>query len=218
MIEVRASVEVAAPAARAWAVLADYARDVEWREGVRSMVPTPPGPVRPGTTTAERMRAAGRTMHNDGLVTDVEPGRRFRWRTTSGVRAQGARAVRPGEDGACRVELTLRVVPPGVLRLVPWAVARMLRRGLERDAGRLRAVIELDAAQRSGGVDDHAVPHEHRGPRPGPLAVEEPVRADERAPGVAVHDRSPLGCRIEMATEAIGRRARATGTGSRPAR
>ncbi|WP_165438490.1 SRPBCC family protein [Pseudonocardia sediminis] len=148
VIAVDAVVEVDAPAAEAWAVLADYARDVEWRDGVRSMVPTPPGPVRAGTRTAETMRAAGRTLRNDGEVTTVEDGRRFTWRTTSGVRAEGSRAVVPRDGESCRIELTLRVVPPGLLRLVPWAVTGMLRRGLRRDAGRLRAVIEL------GGHDD----------------------------------------------------------------
>ncbi|MET0191310.1 MAG: SRPBCC family protein [Pseudonocardia sediminis] len=154
VITVDAAVEVDAPAAEAWAVLADYARDVQWRDGVRSMVPTPPGPVRAGTRTAETMHAAGRTLHNDGEATAVEDGRRFTWRTTSGVRAEGSRAVVPLDGDSCRVELTLRVVPPGLLRLVPWAVTGMLRRGLRRDAGRLRAVIELGGHdERPDGVD-----------------------------------------------------------------
>lgn len=146
VITVATTVRVDAPAAQVWAVLADYSRDVEWRAGVRSMVPTPAGPVRPGTTTAEVLRAAGRTTHNDGVVTEVGPGHRFGWRTTAGVRAEGSRAVLADATGGCRVELTLRVVPPGVLRRVPRLLTGMLRRGLVRDADRLRSLVERGGA------------------------------------------------------------------------
>ncbi len=143
MIEMEAAVEVDAPAAQAWAVLADYARDVEWRRGVRSMVPAPSGPVRPGTTTVEHLRTAGRTMRNDGEVTAVDDGRRFSWRTTSGVVAEGSREVTPLGPDECRVRLETRVRPPGVFRLVPGLLRRTLRRGLQADASRLRALVEL---------------------------------------------------------------------------
>lgn len=157
MIAIDATVEVDAPAAEAWAVLADYARDVEWRRGVRSMVPTPSGPVRRGTTTVEWLRAAGRTMRNDGEVTAVDDGRRFAWRTTSGVDAEGSREVVALGDDECRVRLETRVRPPGLFRLVPGLLRRSLQRTLSADAARLRTVIELgpDAADReeSAGTD-----------------------------------------------------------------
>lgn len=148
MISAETTVDVDASAAEAWAVVADYGRDVEWRRGVRSMVPTPAGPVRPGTTTAEVLRVAGRTTYNDAVVTDVEAGRRFAWRTTSGIRAEGLRAVVPLDAETCRVVLTTRVHPPGLFRLVPGVVARVLRRGLQRDAVRLRVLIELGETDR----------------------------------------------------------------------
>jgi uncharacterized membrane protein len=154
MIAVGATVEVDAPAAEAWAVLADYGRDVEWRRGVRSMVPTPSGPVRRGTTTVEWLRAAGRTMRNDGEVTAVEDGRRFSWRTTSGVDAEGSREVVATGADECRVHLETRVRPPGLFRLVPGLLRRSLQRSIEADAARLRTLVELgpDGADREGGA------------------------------------------------------------------
>ncbi|TCK20824.1 SRPBCC family protein [Pseudonocardia endophytica] len=142
MIVLEAAVEVDAPAAEAWAVVADYARDVQWRKGVRSMVPTPSGPVRRGTTTVEWLRAAGRTMRNDGEVTSVDDGRRFSWRTTSGVDAEGSREVTAIGDDGCRIRLETRVRPPGLLRFVP-GLRRSLQRTLTADAARLRTLIEL---------------------------------------------------------------------------
>jgi hypothetical protein len=63
-----------APADTAWRVVADYTRDVEWREGVLRMVPTPTGPLQVGTTTEEDMKVAGRTYRNHGEVITVTPG------------------------------------------------------------------------------------------------------------------------------------------------
>ncbi|RTL65413.1 MAG: hypothetical protein EKK42_20565 [Pseudonocardiaceae bacterium] len=147
MIEATASVEIDAPAAAAWEVVADYRLDPLWRKGVEQMTPTPAGLVVPGTTTVERMRFAGRTMRNDGIVRAVEPGSRFEWRTTTGIEAEGSRAVVPLGPGACRVDLVLRVRPRGLAALA----GPLLRRGLRADAARLATLV--GARERQPGVD-----------------------------------------------------------------
>lgn len=99
--------DIHAPAATAWQVVADYTRDVTWRNGVLRMAPTPTGLVQVGTTTEEEIRVAGRTYRNSGEVVTVEPGVRFEWRTTAGAAAHGARQVTPmtpdaaGSDSNC---------------------------------------------------------------------------------------------------------------------
>jgi hypothetical protein len=140
------------PAERAWAVIADYARDPEWRTGVTSMVPTPSGPVQTGTTTVELLRLAGKTWRNEGVVTAVDPGRAFRWRTTGGARANGSRSVEPLDAGACRVRLELNVAPQGIERLAAPVLARMLRRNLRRDLAQLSELVAAAAGQRAIGV------------------------------------------------------------------
>ncbi len=136
-----ASAELRSSAAEVWAVVADYARDPEWRTGVVSMVPTPPGPVGVGTTTAERIVVVGRTWHTDGEVTALDPGRRFEWVTTRGARAHGSRTVEPLGPGACRVRLELVVSPVGAMRLVAPILARTMRRDLQGDLGRLATLV-----------------------------------------------------------------------------
>ena len=76
------------PAQDGWALLTDYGRDPEWRAGVLFMRAEPPGGAAPGTTTAEVMRFADRTLHNDGEIVRVGPGHELAWRTTSGLDAQ----------------------------------------------------------------------------------------------------------------------------------
>lgn len=143
-IRLHESIEIDRPADEVWRVVADYARDPEWRGGVVSMTPVPPGPAGPGTTTAEVMRFAGRTLRNDGEVTGTGPGLAFTWRTVRGAHAHGSRAVTPVGSG-CRVDMTLVVTPrPSELLLRPVA-ARLLRRGLRDDLLRLARLCDRAA-------------------------------------------------------------------------
>jgi hypothetical protein len=137
--------DVDAPAALAWRVVADYARDVEWRTGVLRMVPSPMGLVQVGTTTAEEMKVAGRTYRNNGEVVAVEPGSRFEWRTTAGAVAHGSRQVIPIDPGRCRVQLQLHVTPTGLNRLFAPMLKNVLAKGLAGDVERLRDLVEAEA-------------------------------------------------------------------------
>jgi uncharacterized membrane protein len=141
--------DIEAPAALAWRVVADYARDVEWRKGVLRMVPTPSGPVRVGTTTAEEIKVAGKSYRNDGEIVAVEPGTRFEWRTTAGVVAHGARAVAPIDAHRCRVQLELHVTPSGLDRLLAPVLSRMLDKAMVADLLRLRHLVEREASVES---------------------------------------------------------------------
>ena len=140
-IEMQAMIEIERPAADVWQVLADYGRDPEWRTGVQAMVPTPAGEAQQGTTTSETLRLAGRTWHNDGEVTSVDPGRRFTWRTVTGADAEGARSVVTTGDGSCLVELELRVRPHGFEKAMAPLLRRMLQKNLRADLARLQALV-----------------------------------------------------------------------------
>lgn len=145
-ITITESIEIARPAAEVWAVVADYGCDPDWRKGVSTMAPQPPGPVAVGTTTAEEMRMAGQTYRNDGVVTAVEPGRRFTWRTTEGADAHGARTVEPRGEDRCRVTLDLVVTPHGAEVAMAPVLGPMLRRTVAGDLRRLRDRLEAAEA------------------------------------------------------------------------
>lgn len=148
--------EIAAPAAASWGVLADYSRDAEWRAGVTSMVPTPLGLVRVGTTTVEHLRVAGRSHRADGEVTSVDPGRRFSWRTTSGPVAHGSRTVTPLGAGRCAVELDITIEPRPVERALAPVLRRVIERSLRGDVERLRALVEQEAPRPAAGSAERA--------------------------------------------------------------
>jgi hypothetical protein len=140
MITVATEIEIGRTAADVWAVVADYSRDPEWRRGVERMEPS--GPLRVGTTTDERMRFAGRTYRNAGVVEMVGPGTTFAWRTTAGVEAAGRRTVEETGPDRCRVRLLTQVRPSGAERVLAPVLRLMLQRNLTGDARRLAALAE----------------------------------------------------------------------------
>jgi len=140
VIGIAVEVAITRPAAQVWNVVADYARDPEWRRGVTAMEPS--GPLAVGTTTDERMRFAGKGYRNGGVVETVGPGPTFTWRTTSGVTAAGRRTVEALGPDRCRVRLETTVEPSGFERLLAPVLGRLLQRNLAGDAARLRELVE----------------------------------------------------------------------------
>jgi uncharacterized protein YndB with AHSA1/START domain len=141
-IDLTAAVDIEAPAAVVWSVVADYDHDPSWRQGVETMDPAPSGSVVVGTTTREVLRFAGRTLRNEGRVEAVEPGRSFTWRTHRGVQASGSRTVEPLGPDRCQMVLRLLVEPKPSERLMVPILRRMMRRTLAGDARRLAARVE----------------------------------------------------------------------------
>jgi uncharacterized protein YndB with AHSA1/START domain len=139
-IVLRVQAELDEPAERVWTVLGDYRRDPQWRAGVSTMDPKPPGPAEVGQTTDEHLRFGGRSYRNGGRVETVGPGRSLTWRTTSGVDANGGRAVDELPGGRSRVRMEITVRPHGTDRLLAPVLRVLLRRRMAADIGRLRAV------------------------------------------------------------------------------
>ncbi len=140
-IELCVQGEVDRPADEVWSVVGDYRRDQEWRAGVATMDPSPPAPARPGQTTDEHLRFAGRDYRSGGVVETVGPGRTLTWRTTSGVDAEGRRTVEELPGGRCRVRLETTVRPHGMDRVFAPMLGVLLRRRLAGDLRRLAALV-----------------------------------------------------------------------------
>jgi len=147
-----ASIEIDRSADLVWTLIADYRNDIHWRHGVTRMEPTPAGPVRVGTRTDEVMRLAGRTYRNLGEVTAVGPDRQFAWRTVQGADADGSRSVAPLGPDRALVRLELNVRTKGLQRLIAPVLVTMLRRDLDADLARLRALADRGALQQPSGA------------------------------------------------------------------
>ena len=142
--------DIDAPADVAWRVVADYARDIEWRNGIVRMEPTPNGPVQVGTTTAEEIKVAGKTYRNNGeVVPPSSRGRTSVWRTTTGAVAHGSRQVTPIDPTRCRVHLELHVTPTGLNRVLAPMLKKVLAKGLAGDLERLANLVRAEATVES---------------------------------------------------------------------
>lgn len=136
----------AAPPEALWAVIGDYARDGEWREGVQ-MRQEPPGMAVQGATTYEQLRFLGQTHVVVATLESVEPGRAIVFRTTeSDVPTHGERRIEPTRDG-CTVTVRIALTPTGVWRVVAHPMAALLRRRFERDLERLATLVEAPASR-----------------------------------------------------------------------
>lgn len=141
-------IDIDRPAGEVWAVLADYARDPEWRAEVTTMVPAPAGPATSGTRTHETGRLLGSPFETHGLV--VEAGERwFRWTASGdGSRAAGTRAVEELGPRRCRVVLGYDVALTGSKRFLNPLFVAAFRRRARRNLRALGALV----ASPSGGT------------------------------------------------------------------
>jgi uncharacterized protein YndB with AHSA1/START domain len=137
------SVEIDRPASQVWAVVADYASDTRWRAGVAEMRASAPGPVEPGVTTHEALRFLGATFMTDATIDEVEPGRRFRWRSADHQkRLEGSRQVEPTIRGGAKVTSAVEVHLLGPWRLLQPLVVWSFRRRTGTDLNRLKHTLE----------------------------------------------------------------------------
>ncbi len=121
-----------------WSVIADYARDPEWREGVRMAV-EPNGPVGDGTVTREQLRMFGRWHATTARIRDVEPGRTFRFVSEDG-KVEGTRTIERTPRGS-RVTVQLRVWVSPASKLLARLLGWTFRRRVRRDLARLRRLV-----------------------------------------------------------------------------
>lgn len=140
-LHVAASAELAAPADRVWAIVADYRHDVRWREGVVAMQQDTPGLVVDGTVTTERFAMLGTRTTNLARISRVASGTSFAWTTFQGVTAHGTRTVTALSSGWSRVDLHTFYTPRGPERLIAPIIRRALSASLARSVERLAALV-----------------------------------------------------------------------------
>jgi uncharacterized protein YndB with AHSA1/START domain len=143
-VHVEESVQIDRPPPEVWDAIANYAFDLEWRNGLKEMTPDPEGPPATGTKVHEVVHNSGRDYVADTVVTELDPGvsYRFAGKGTIGGLA-GGRAVRPDAAGNGSVfTYTIDLEPKGGMRLLRPFLGPMVRSGLKKDLGKLKALLD----------------------------------------------------------------------------
>jgi len=138
-MELEVSVEVAAPAAKVWAVLAAVERWPEWTASVTSVRRLDGGELAVGSRA--RIRQPGLPAAA-WRVTALEPGRYFEWEARSPLlRTIAGHRVGASVSGGSAVRLSLRQTGPLSWLLGFW-LAKVSRRYVEVEAQGLRRRCE----------------------------------------------------------------------------
>jgi carbon monoxide dehydrogenase subunit G len=143
-LHIEESVQIDRPPAEVWDAIANYAFDLEWRNGLREMTPDPEGPPASGTKVHEVVRSSGRDYVADTVVTDLDPGVSYRFAGSGTIGGlAGGRAVRADGAGTGAVfTYTIDLQPKGAVRLLGPLLGPIVRSGLKKDLGKLKALLD----------------------------------------------------------------------------
>jgi hypothetical protein len=149
-ISYRQSTIINRPANEVWAHVADYAFDLQWREGLTDMTPKPAGPPQTGTTVHEEVRSMGTTMVNDTTVTMTgDHAYRFVGGGPSG-HVEGGRQVIALDPTRSEFTYDINLTMNGPIKLLGFILRPILSRKLEKDLDRFRTLVEADPQQPFG--------------------------------------------------------------------
>ena len=128
-----------------WAHVANYAFDLEWRDGLIDMTPDPQGPPETGTIVREELRSMGSTMVNDTTVTMIgDHAYRFVGGGTSG-QVEGGRKVVAIDPNQSEFTYDINLTLNGPVKFFGPILGPLLRRKLRKDLQRFRTLVETDA-------------------------------------------------------------------------
>jgi uncharacterized membrane protein len=141
-IDVTAQVEIARPRPEVAAYMTDPANDPAWIGGVREVRLVTPPPVAVGSRVARVASFLGRRVEYVNEIVELDPGRVLDMRS---VKAPFPMRVTYSFDdggGATIVRNRVRGDPGGFFALFGPLLAPLVRRSVQGDLERLRAVLE----------------------------------------------------------------------------
>lgn len=143
MIEIEAGIDVDRSSDEVFAFLSDMSQNPKWQKGMRECRWTSEPPLRVGSTYDQVARFLGKEIVSSFEVTELDPGRRIRIRTTSGTMPiDVTREVQPVDDNRSEVRVVVTGDPTGVFRLASPMMRWLVERSVARDYRRLKELLE----------------------------------------------------------------------------
>lgn len=141
-IEISSSIVVDVPAARAWEVVADFARNPEWQRAMKSARWLTEPPLAVGSRYVQHAGFLGRDVQSLFEVIELDPGSRVTIDTIEGTfPITVTRTVAP-EGRSCRVSADVRGDAGGLFRLVTPLLRALVKRSVDGDYARLKRLLE----------------------------------------------------------------------------
>ncbi len=147
MIEVTTAVEVAMPAARAFALVADAENNPRWQRGMRSCRWATDEEIHVGSIYHQEARFLGRPIRSTFAVTGFDPGRSITIRTIeSTFPIDVTRSVEPLGEHRSVVRAVVAGDASGVFRIAEPVLRRMVARSVRADYRRLQQLCHAEVA------------------------------------------------------------------------
>lgn len=141
-MRVDVQVEINRPIEAVFAYITDFENNPTWQKGMVSCTFTTPPPVGEGSRYTQVAQFMGQTIESKFVVTTFIPNEQVAFETTeSTFPIQIVRAVSPA-NGGTRVNAIISGQPGGMMKLFAPLAQIMMRRSIEADYARLKAILE----------------------------------------------------------------------------
>ena len=142
MLEVTSGCHVDRPATEVFEVISDFEQNPSWQNGMVSCRFTTEGPLRVGSQYEQQAKFLGRNIVSTFEVTEFDPGRMVKATSIAGTfPITFTRTVEPHGDGT-KVTAIVSGDSSGVFRLAAPLMRRMVKRSIDGDYRRLKALLE----------------------------------------------------------------------------
>lgn len=142
MIKVEVSTIINRPIEEVFAFVTDHRNDVRWQDGLLEVRLTPDGPVSMGTQVHEVRKFMGRRIESTGVISEFTPNVKSARKTLDGpTEVEGYLAFEP-VGGGTKVTQHMEMKSGGFMALAEPLVSSGLRRGLEKNFGDLKDLLE----------------------------------------------------------------------------
>jgi uncharacterized protein YndB with AHSA1/START domain len=142
MLKVEVSVVINRPVEEIFEFLANPENDPKWQSGVLEAEQTSKGPRGVGTTDREARKFMGRQFDQTFVVTEYEPNRMIKKKTTSGPMAIDTSYAFESVEGGTKVTLVGGGDVGGFFKLADPLISRMAKRQIEADLANLKDMLE----------------------------------------------------------------------------
>lgn len=139
------SVEINRPVEEVFSFFSNLDNRKQWESGLEELSQTSEGPVGVGTTWRETVRAMGRRMELTLELTGYEPNKQWNEKIDAGSMKAEVNITFDSTNGGTRVNGVVDMQIGGFLKLASPIVTRTLRKQMQADINRLKAVLEAQA-------------------------------------------------------------------------
>lgn len=136
------SVDIKAPVEKVFAFTTDFRNNGKWQDGVEESTQTPDGPTALGTKFKTVRTFLGQHMEANGEVNEFVPNKKFAFKASSGPAHFSLAQTYDSTPEGTRISLHVDLEAAGVFKLAEGALAGNLKKELEAQSQKLKALLE----------------------------------------------------------------------------